>query len=173
MSLANVFHPRNLNRENSGNAQKLAKIYGIDDEVVANQFILLSKSSEIEDWKKEYEEFLKTKEEAERESWVKKTESWLCLPTLLKVFGKHLMSSLYPQLFELVKIVATLPATVGSCERAHSKVKIINNYLQASMSDERLESLVHISIEKDIADKIELNSLVETFRLSNNRKLPL
>ena len=73
----------------------------------------------------------------------------------------------------MVKIVATLPATVASCERAHSKVKIIYNYLRASMSDERLENLVHISIERDVADKIELNTLVDTFRLASNRKVPL
>ena len=41
------------------------------------------------------------------------------------------------------------------------------------MSDERLENLVHISIERDIADKIELDTLVDAFRLANNRKLPL
>jgi hypothetical protein len=40
------------------------------------------------------------------------------------------------------------------------------------MSDKHLENLVHISIERDIADKIELDTLVDTFRLAN-RKLPL
>ena len=40
-------------------------------------------------------------------------------------------------------------------------------------SDDRLERLVHISIERDIADKIELDTLVDTFRLAKNRKLPL
>ena len=96
----------------------------------------------------------------------------VCLPTFLKVFGENLISNLYPDLFDVVKIIATLPATVASCERAHSKVKIVNNYLRASMSDDRLESLVHISIESDIADKIELDTL-DTFRLAKNRKLPL
>lgn len=82
-----------------------------------------------------------------------------------------MFSSLYPNLLELAKIVSTLPITVASCERVHSKGKIINNYLRASMSDERLESLVHISIERDIAGKIILNILVETFKLSSNRPL--
>ena len=90
-----------------------------------------------------------------------------------KVFAENLISNLYPDLFDVVKIIATLPVTVASCERAHSKVKIINNYLRASMSDDRLENLVHINIERDIADKIELDTLVDTFRLAKNRKLPL
>ena len=96
----------------------------------------------------------------------------VCVPTFLKVFGENLISNLYPDLFDVVKIIATLPATVAFCERAHSKVNIINNYLCASMSYDRLESLVHISIESDIADKIELDTLVDTFRLAKNR-MPL
>ena len=173
LSLANVFHPKYFKEENSHQAQKLAKFYGIDPDVVINQFVLFSKSREIKVWKEKYEEFLKMKEKANNDPLTKTPETWLCLPTLLKVFGENSISNLYPDLFEVVKIVATLPATVASCERAHSEVKIINNYLRASMSDERLENLVHISIERDIADKIELDTLVDTFRLANNRKLPL
>ena len=163
LSLANVFHPKYFKEENSHQAQKLAKFYGIDPDVVVNQFILFSKSREIKVWKEKYEDFLKMKEKANNDPLTKAPE----------VFGENSISNLYPDLFEVVKIVATLPATVASCERAHSKVKIINNYLRASMSDERLENLVHISIERDIADKIELNTLVDTFRLASNRKLPL
>lgn len=173
LSLANVFHPRNLNDVGVESARKLAKIYGFDSETVVLQFALFSKSSEIDSWKKEYQEWMKLKEKALGESSAKKPETWLCLPTLLKVFSKNHLDKLYPELYELVKVVATLPVTVASCERAHSKVKIINNYLRASMSDERLENLVLISIERDIADKIELDSLLETFKLAKNRKLPL
>ena len=174
LTLANVFHPRNLKQENSGQAQQLAKFYGIHHELVANQFILLSNSHAIKCWKDTYEEFLKMKEKAEHEASAKTTTSWLCLPTLLKVFGENSMSDMYPDLYELVRIVATLPATVASCdEQAHSKVKIVNNYLRASMSDDRLEHLVHISIERDFADKIELDTLVDAFKTAKNRKLPL
>ena len=113
------------------------------------------------------------KEKADNDPLTKAPETWLCLPTLLKVFGENLMSKLYPKLFDVVEIVATLPATVATCERARSKVKIINSYLRASMSDDRLERLLHISIERDTADKIESDTLVDTFRLAKNRKLPL
>ena len=111
-SLAKVFHPRYFEEENSSQAKQLAKFYGIDPDVVANQFVLFSKSREIKVWKQKYEEFLKVKEKADNDPLTKTPETWLCLPTL-----------------------------------GHSKVKIINNYLRASMSNDRLESLVHISIE--------------------------
>ena len=70
-------------------------------------------------------------------------------------------------------MVATFPATAASCERIHSRINIINNYLRAAMLPERLEDLVQISTECDIADKIELEKLVEVFRLANHRKIPL
>ena len=86
---------------------------------------------------------------------------------------RMIYTTFYLELFEVVGVVATLPVTVASCERTHSKIKIINNYLRASMSDERLESLIQIAVEKDLADKIELGSLVDVFKTVKNRKLPL
>ena len=100
-------------------------------------------------------------------------KTWIRLPTVLQVFSKNDLSTLYDDLYRTISIVATFPVTVASCERTHSKVKIIHNYLQAAMSLERLEDLVQISSERDIADNIELSKLVEVFKLSNNRKLLL
>ena len=76
-------------------------------------------------------------------------------------------------LFKVIEIVATLPVTVASCERTHSKVKIIKSYLRAAMSPDRLEDLVQISSERDIANNIELSKLVEIFKLAKPRKLLL
>ena len=61
-------------------------------------------------------------------------------------------------------------ASVASCERAHSKVKISHNYLRFSASSDRLEDLVQISSERGIADTIELKTLVDVFKLKNQRK---
>ncbi len=48
-------------------------------------------------------------------------------------------------------------------ERTQSKVKIIHNYLWAAMSPDRLEDLVQISSERDIAVNIKFSKLVEVF----------
>ena len=97
----------------------------------------------------------------------------MCLLSLLNVFSKNDLHNLYAALFRVITIVATLPVTVASCERTHSKVKIIHNYLRAAMSPDRLEDLVQISSERDIADNIKLSKLVEVFKLANHRKLLL
>ena len=41
------------------------------------------------------------------------------------------------------------------------------------MSSGRLEDLVQVSSEREIADKIELEKFVELFKLGSKRKLPL
>ena len=41
------------------------------------------------------------------------------------------------------------------------------------MSSERLEDLIVISSESDIINAISLDKLVEDFKLSGNRRLPL
>ena len=84
--------------------------------MIALQFILLSKSSEVAAWKKEYEQWMRSKEIASCESSARKPERLLCLPTLLKLFGKNELNHLYPELYDVVKIVATLSLTVASCE---------------------------------------------------------
>ena len=91
----------------------------------------------------------------------------------LLVFGENGRHLLYPSLYEVIQIVATLPVTVASCERAHSKVKLVSNYLRASMADDRLENLVRIRIERDISNKIELCRLMDIFKTTDQRKLLL
>ena len=73
----------------------------------------------------------------------------------------------------MIVIVATLPVTVATCERAHGKVKLINNYVRVAMSSERLEDLVKISCERDISDSITLDRMVEAFKLAGERRLKL
>ena len=97
----------------------------------------------------------------------------MCLPTLLKLFGQNNLHHLHTDLFRMIVIVATLPVTVASCERTHSKVKLFNNYLRVTMSSERLEDLVEISCERDISDSITLDRMVEAFKLAGERRLKL
>ena len=55
----------------------------------------------------------------------------------------------------------------------HSKAKILNNYLRSSMSSDRREDLVQISSERDIADTVELETLVDVFKLKSQRRMKL
>ena len=75
--------------------------------VIFCQFTLFSKSTEVELWKKEYGDHLKEKERAEKDKAIQIPKTWLCIPTLLKIFAKNGLSNLFPDFFEVVKIIAS------------------------------------------------------------------
>ena len=163
LSDAAAFYPQHLSPTNVHKVENLAKFYKLNEKLVGQQYLLFSQSIIYKNWKLDYENYQKN---------LTKT-CWMCLPTLLKLFGQNSLHHLYTYLFRMIVIVETLPMTVASCERAHSKVKLINNYLRITMSSERLEDLVEISCERDISDSITLDRMVEAFKLAGERRLKL
>ena len=53
--------------------------------------------------------------------------------------------------------------TIGSRERSFSAMKIIKTYLRSSMSQERLSSLAVIHVEKNWAQKIDFDRVIDRF----------
>ena len=53
----------------------------------------------------------------------------------------------------------TAPITVAKDERTFSRLKLVKNYLLATMTDDRLNSLMLMSCEKDLTDAIDFNSV--------------
>ena len=45
-------------------------------------------------------------------------------------------------------ILLTIPVTVATAERSFSKLKLIKSYIRSTMSQERLNGLAILSIEK-------------------------
>ena len=54
------------------------------------------------------------------------------------------------------RILLTIPVTVASAERSFSKLKLIKSYVRSTMSQERLNDLAMLSIEKDMVEKLDL-----------------
>lgn len=77
---------------------------------------------------------------------------------------------LFPNLVISIRIFLTLPVTVASGERSFSKLKIIKNYLRSTMGQQRLSDLSIISIEKELAENIDVSNIVKTFALKKARK---
>ena len=65
----------------------------------------------------------------------------------------------------------TLPVTVSLSERSFSKLKLVKNYLRSTMSQERLTSLVILSIENDIARLVNFDDVIDTFASEKARRL--
>jgi hypothetical protein len=64
----------------------------------------------------------------------------------------------------------TVPVTVASAERSFSKLKLIKTYLRSSISQERLNGLTTLSIEKDMLADIDVDVLINDFASKNARR---
>ena len=76
----------------------------------------------------------------------------------------------FPNACIVFKILLTIPVTVASAERSFSKLKLIKSYLRSTMSQERLNGLTILSIEKKIAE-LECKNLINNFASQKTRKI--
>lgn len=77
----------------------------------------------------------------------------------------------FPNLYVALRILLTLPITVASAERSFSKLKLIKTYLRSQMSQARLVGLATISIEKEIADQLNMEEVIQEFAALKARKV--
>ena len=76
----------------------------------------------------------------------------------------------YPNVSIAYRILLTIPVTVASAERSFSKLKLLRNCLRSTMLQERLNGLAMCSIEQDILDDINLDTVLEDFASRNARR---
>ncbi|MBW0529459.1 hypothetical protein O181_069174 [Austropuccinia psidii MF-1] len=89
----------------------------------------------------------------------------------LKCIHQHSLQDVYPNLEVALRIFLTMPVTTASCERSFSKLKLIKNYLRSTMGQERLSNLAILSIEQEIASKMDYTSIIEEFASKKARKV--
>jgi hypothetical protein len=73
----------------------------------------------------------------------------------------------YPNVSIAYRILFTIPVTVASAERSFSKLKLLKNYLRSTMSQERLNGLATLCIEKKLLDEIDVNKIIDEFASRN------
>ncbi|KAL6130418.1 hypothetical protein ACLB2K_068797 [Fragaria x ananassa] len=81
------------------------------------------------------------------------------------------MDGCYPNAWIAYKLLLTIHVTVACAERSFSKLKLIKSYLRSTMSQDRLNGLAMLSIEKDLAEKLEYSCLIDTFAAKNARRV--
>ena len=82
-----------------------------------------------------------------------------------------MMDCCFPNVWIAYRILLTIPITVASAERSFSKLKLIKSFLRSTMSQERLNGLAIISIEKDLVSKLEYKNLINDFASQKVRKV--
>ena len=64
----------------------------------------------------------------------------------------------------------TVPVTVVTAERSFSKLKLIKNYLQSFMSQERLSGLCLLSAENERAKILDFGKVIQQFASTKARR---
>ena len=101
---------------------------------------------------------------------VKEAASKNCLSCAFLLLSQYkLCSTAYENLFLAYKYLVTLSVTQCSCERSFSKLKLIKTRLRSSLTQENLESLMIIAIEKDLALELKNNKedIIDKFARSS------
>lgn len=81
---------------------------------------------------------------------------------LLNLLYKNGLDETYKNCSAL-RIFLCLPTSVASNERSFSKLRRIKDYTRSTMSQERLTGLSIISIEKEIAQQVDIHGVIEKF----------
>ncbi|GJT12888.1 zinc finger MYM-type protein 1-like protein [Tanacetum coccineum] len=70
----------------------------------------------------------------------------------------------------LIRLILTLPVSTATTERAFSAMKVCKNRLRNKMSDDFLGNSLVVYIEKEIAEKIDSQSVIEEFKSLKGRR---
>lgn len=89
----------------------------------------------------------------------------------LKFIQDNKLSHAVPNAAVALRILLTIPITVASGERSFSKLKLIKTYLRSTMSQDRLNSLALLSIERKIVESIDFKDIVKAFADKKARKV--
>lgn len=99
-----------------------------------------------------------------------KVETAMDLINFIVSYGDE---SLFPNLRIALQILLTLACSVASCERSFSKLKLILNYLRATMGEQRLSDLALLSIERLVLELIPSDKIIDNFALKKARRVAL
>jgi len=78
--------------------------------------------------------------------------------------------AVFPNVYVAMRILLILPIAVASAERSFSKLKLIKSYLRSTMSQDRLVGLATMSIERAIAEELDLTEVIQDFAAAKARK---
>lgn len=92
---------------------------------------------------------------------------------LMNYFVDRNLSRVFPEVLRLLHILITIPMTTSEAERCFSTLKRIKNFLRSTMSQDRLNSLAVLSINKDIVTSYPnfKNDVISHFIQDKNRRM--
>ena len=90
---------------------------------------------------------------------------------LYKLIIDNGVQDTFPNVAIALRMYLVLMATNCSAERSFSKLKLIENRLRTSMTQERLVNLAIMSIDSDILREIHFTTIITDFAAAKSRKV--
>ena len=105
--------------------------------------------------------------------WVQKREEFLIqkkedIPQTISETLKIVDPPSFPNVFAILKILATIPVTCCSCERSISCLRHLKNYLRGTMGQQRLNGLALMHAHREIA--LDLDEIIDLFASKHPRR---
>uniref|UniRef100_A0A2S2NXT3 Zinc finger MYM-type protein 1 n=1 Tax=Schizaphis graminum TaxID=13262 RepID=A0A2S2NXT3_SCHGA len=72
--------------------------------------------------------------------------------------------TIYFNFFKALQIYMAIPVTSCTCERTFSKLSLVKTKLRSTMNQERLDGLLTMFIEQELAYNINVDEVIETFK---------
>ncbi|XP_060855600.1 zinc finger MYM-type protein 1-like [Metopolophium dirhodum] len=166
---------------------KICDVYGINQESVRNDYILLK--SVIKDidlnlltklpakLHDDCEEYIRGSDESNIEDEEERQDlnNVGSLRNIFEIINNMNIKSEFEHLYTIIKISLTLPTSSCTVERSFSKLKIIKSRLRSTMGQNRLENLMIISCEQDInidVSKVNMIQNLYLFLLNSSISVP-
>ena len=90
--------------------------------------------------------------------------------TAMEIFEFVREADCYPNISIAYRILFTMPVNIASAERTFSKLKLLKIHLRSVMSQDRLNGLATLCIEKKLLDKINIDAIINDFASRNVRR---
>ncbi|XP_073294927.1 uncharacterized protein [Primulina huaijiensis] len=78
----------------------------------------------------------------------------------------------YDLVFRVIVLVLTLPVSTATTERSFSAMNIVKTRLRSKMEDDFLSDVLMIFIEREIAQNICIDTIIEDFENFKDRRIP-
>lgn len=92
-----------------------------------------------------------------------------CLACCFAILCKlNLHISTYTNLHRAYEYFMTLPCTEVACERAFSKLKLIKSRLRSALTQEHVDSLLLMYVERELTHELDIDEIVKSFARTSN-----
>lgn len=85
------------------------------------------------------------------------------------IYNKGLQE-VYPYINIVLRIFLCIPVTNCSAERSFSVLRRVKNYLRSTMCDKRLNNSAILTIESEIAKRINYDDIIDSFADAQSRR---